>query len=39
LVYYVTLFYKILIPTVIGAMLLFVLLDVFGKLRRRRQHG
>jgi predicted CXXCH cytochrome family protein len=39
LVYYVTLFYKILIPTVIGAMLLFVLIDVYGRIRRRRQHG
>ena len=38
LVYYVGLFYKIIIPTVIGAMLLFVLIDVFAKLRRRRQH-
>jgi predicted CXXCH cytochrome family protein len=38
LVYFVGLFYKILIPTVIGAMLLFVLIDVFGKLRRRRRH-
>jgi predicted CXXCH cytochrome family protein len=38
LVFYVALFYKILIPTVIGVMLLFVLLDVFGRIRRRRQH-
>jgi predicted CXXCH cytochrome family protein len=38
LVFYVTLFYKILIPTVIGAMTLFVLIDIYGRLRRRRRH-
>lgn len=32
LVYYVTLFYKILIPTVLGAMGIFVLSDIFNKL-------
>jgi predicted CXXCH cytochrome family protein len=37
LVYFVGLFYKILIPTVIGAMLLFVLIDAYGRLRRRRR--
>lgn len=38
LVYYVKLFYKILIPLVIGAMALFVLIDIYGTLRRRRRH-
>jgi hypothetical protein len=35
LVYYVNLFYKILIPAVIGGMLLFVGLDAFSRLMRR----
>jgi predicted CXXCH cytochrome family protein len=39
LVYYVDLFYKILIPTVLGAMGLFVLLDagrrIYDRIRRR----
>lgn len=40
LVYYVQLFYKIIIPLVIGGMLLFVLIDVYGRLRRKKvRHG
>ncbi len=35
LVYYVNLFYTIFIPLVIGGMALFVLLDVFRRVRRR----
>lgn len=35
LVYYVNLFYKILIPAVIGAMALFVLVDAFRRITRR----
>jgi predicted CXXCH cytochrome family protein len=37
LVYYVNLFYKILIPTVIGGMLLFVLLDAARRIYNRGQ--
>ncbi len=34
LVYYVNLFYKILIPTVLGAMAIFILSDVYRRLRK-----
>ncbi len=37
LVYYVNLFYRILIPTVIGGMLAFVLLDAFRRIVNRFQ--
>lgn len=37
LVYWVNLFYKTLIPTVIGAMGLFVVLDGFKRIRRHRR--
>jgi len=37
LVYYVNLFYRILIPLVIGAMLLWVIVDIFRKLAARRK--
>ncbi len=37
LVYYVNLFYKFFIPTVIGGMLLFVIVDVYGRIRRARK--
>ena len=37
LVYYVNLFYRILIPAVIGAMALFVLLDAVRKIINRFQ--
>jgi hypothetical protein len=37
LVYYVNLFYKSLIPTVLGGMGLFVVLDGFKRIRRRRR--
>ena len=37
LVYYVNLFYRILVPTVIGGMLLFVLLDAIRRLLDRFQ--
>ena len=33
LVYYVNLFYKIFIPTVIGGMLIFVISDIFRRIR------
>ncbi|HEX9115937.1 MAG TPA: cytochrome c3 family protein [Anaerolineae bacterium] len=39
LVYYVNLFYKILIPAVIGGMLLFVLLDAVRRILDRFQKG
>ena len=35
LVYYINLFYKILVPSVIGAMLLFVGLDFGSRIMRR----
>ncbi len=38
-VYYINLFYTILIPLVIGGMLLFVLTDVYRRLRNRMQKG
>jgi predicted CXXCH cytochrome family protein len=38
LIYYVNLFYKILIPAVIGAMLLFVVLDAIRRIYNRLQH-
>ena len=37
LVYYVNLFYRILIPLVIGAMVLWVIVDIFKKLAARRK--
>ena len=37
LVYYVTLFYRIIIPLVIGAMLLWVIVDVLKKLASKRK--
>lgn len=42
LVYFVNLFYKVLIPTVIGGMLIFVLADFTKRIRSRRKernHG
>ncbi len=39
LVYFVNLFYKIFIPTVLGGMLLFVLTDVYRRFIVRRAHG
>ncbi len=39
LVYFVNLFYKIFIPTVLGGMLLFVLTDVYRRLVGRRVRG
>lgn len=35
LVYYVQLFYQIFIPGVLGGMAVFVVVDIFGKIRRR----
>jgi hypothetical protein len=37
LVYYVNLFYWVLIPVVIGGMALFVLLDIYRRVRQRFQ--
>jgi len=37
LVYYVELVYKILIPTVLGAMVLYVLTDIYRKVMNRRK--
>ena len=37
LVYYVTLFYRILIPLVIGAMLIWVIIDILRRLTARRK--
>lgn len=40
LVFFVKLFYMIVIPVVLGAMALFVAIDVYGRRRtRRQQHG
>ena len=41
LVYWVRLFYRILIPVVIGGMLVYVAIDILGRWRRRKelQHG
>ncbi len=39
LVYYVTLFYRFLIPITIGGMLLFVLIDAGGRIIRRIRRG
>lgn len=39
LVYYVNLFYQLLIPTVIGGMLLFVITDFIRRLVDRRRKG
>jgi predicted CXXCH cytochrome family protein len=37
MVYYVGLFYKILIPTVVGGMLIFVISDAINRIRSRRK--
>jgi len=37
LVYYVRLFYRIVIPVVIGGMLIYVMIDISGRLRRKRR--
>ena len=39
LVFFVDLFYKILIPAVIGFMILYVVVDFFGRLARRFRGG
>jgi hypothetical protein len=40
LVYYVNLFYKILIPAVLGVMALFVITDAMRRfINRRRERG
>jgi predicted CXXCH cytochrome family protein len=39
LVYYVNLFYKILIPTTVGGMLVFVLTDAARRISRRRKEA
>jgi len=39
LVYYVNLFYKILIPTVVGGMLVYVLTDVYRRFIARKKEG
>lgn len=42
LVYYVNLFYKVFIPTVLGGMLVFVLADIIRRIinnRREKQHA
>jgi predicted CXXCH cytochrome family protein len=41
IVFIVRLFYQILIPVVIGGMLIYVAIDLFGRMRRKRgiQHG
>ncbi len=39
LVYYVNLFYKILIPTVLGGMLVYVLTDVYRRFIARKKEG
>ena len=36
-VYWVRLFYRILIPVVIGAMLVYVAIDLLGRWRRRKE--
>jgi hypothetical protein len=36
-VYYINLFYKIVIPATIGALILFVLLDAFRRIMNRFQ--
>jgi hypothetical protein len=38
-VYYVNLFYKILIPTVLGGMLLYVLTDIYRRFITRKKGG
>ncbi|NOY54928.1 MAG: hypothetical protein GXP34_02980 [Actinobacteria bacterium] len=37
IVYYARLFYRILIPTVIGGMLLYVIIDALGRYREKRR--
>ncbi|MEW6717002.1 MAG: cytochrome c3 family protein [Chloroflexota bacterium] len=39
LVYFVNLFYRILIPTTIGGMLIFVVIDAGHRILNRREHG
>lgn len=39
LVYYVNLFYKVFIPTVIGGMLVFVATDAYRRIARRRKEA
>lgn len=39
LVYYVNLFYKIFIPTVLGGMTLFVLTDIYRRIVNRQKEG
>jgi len=39
LVYYVNLFYKILIPSVLGGMLLYVLTDIYRRFIARKKEG
>lgn len=39
LVYYVNLFYKILIPTVLGGMVLYVLTDIYRRFIARKKGG
>jgi nitrate/TMAO reductase-like tetraheme cytochrome c subunit len=39
LVYYVNLFYKILIPTVIGSMIFYVLTDIYRRFIARKKGG
>jgi predicted CXXCH cytochrome family protein len=39
IVYYVDLFYKILIPTVLGGMLLYVLTDIYRRFIARKKGG
>jgi predicted CXXCH cytochrome family protein len=37
IVFYVRLFYRIIIPLVIGGMIVYVATDLFGRLRRRKE--
>jgi hypothetical protein len=37
IVFYVRLFYRIVIPLVIGGMIIYVATDLFGRLRRRKE--
>jgi hypothetical protein len=39
LVYYVNLFYQILIPTVLGGMVLYVLTDIYRRFIARKKEG
>jgi hypothetical protein len=38
LVYFVQLFYNIFIPGVLGSMAIFVIADIYGKIRNRGKH-